>query len=55
MLRRFSLSEERGFGLDTSSVTTEVVPLVLSPAKGFELKRVDELATSQELTTPSRW
>jgi KUP system potassium uptake protein len=55
MLRRFSLSEERGFGLDTSSVTTEVVPLVLSPAKGFEMKRVDDHLPSSELVTPSRW
>jgi KUP system potassium uptake protein len=55
MLRRFSLSEERGFGLDTSSVTTEVVPLILSPAKGFELKRVDDLPTTSEIVTPSRW
>ncbi len=55
MLRRFSLSEERGFGLDTSSVTTETVPLVLSPAKGFELKRVDDQPSSSEIITPSRW
>lgn len=55
MLRRFSLSEERGFGLDTSSVTTETVPLVLSPAKGFELKRVDDQPVPPEIITPSRW
>lgn len=55
ILRRFSLSEERGFGLDTSSVTTETVPLVLSPAKGFELKRVDDHPSSPEIITPSRW
>jgi len=55
MLRRFSLSEERSFGLDTSSVTTEVVPLVLSPAKGFELKRVDESPSTGELVAPTKW
>jgi KUP system potassium uptake protein len=55
MLRRFSLSEERSFGLDTSSVTTETVPLVLSPAKGFELKRVDDQPSTPEIITPSRW
>jgi KUP system potassium uptake protein len=55
MLRRFSLSEERGFGLDTSSVTTETVPLVLSPAKGFELKRVDDQPSSSEIAPPSKW
>lgn len=41
-LRGLSLSEERSFGLDTSSVTKEIVPLVLSPAKDFELRRVDD-------------
>ncbi|MCF8254421.1 MAG: KUP/HAK/KT family potassium transporter [Bacteroidia bacterium] len=37
---RFSLSEENAFGLDTSSVTVEKVPLVISPMKEFKLKRV---------------
>jgi KUP system potassium uptake protein len=37
---RFSLSEENAFGLDTSSVTVEKVPLVISPIKEFKLKRV---------------
>jgi KUP system potassium uptake protein len=55
ILRRCSLSEERSFGLDTSSVTTEIVPLVLSPAKGFELKRVDESSSTGELAAPSKW
>lgn len=41
-LRRFSLSEERSFGLDTSSVTKEVVPLVISPARNFDLTRVED-------------
>jgi KUP system potassium uptake protein len=42
LLRKASLSEESSFGLDTSAVTKEVVPLVLSPAKDFNLQRVDE-------------
>jgi KUP system potassium uptake protein len=37
---RFSLSEERAFGLDTSSVTVEKVPLVISPMRDFKLTRV---------------
>jgi KUP system potassium uptake protein len=37
---RLSLSEERAFGLDTSSVTIEKVPLVVSPMRDFKLKRV---------------
>ena len=39
-LKRFSLSEEESFGLDLSSVTTEKVPLVISPLKKIDLRRV---------------
>jgi KUP system potassium uptake protein len=35
-----SLSEERAFGLDTSSVTVEKVPMILAPAEEFTLKRI---------------
>ncbi|MFN4895475.1 MAG: KUP/HAK/KT family potassium transporter [Pseudomonadota bacterium] len=42
LLRKVSLSEESSFGLDTSAVTKEIVPLVLSPAKDFNLSRVDD-------------
>ena len=41
-LRNLSLTEERSFGLDTSSVTKELVPLVLSPTRDFELRRVED-------------
>ena len=41
-LDRFSLSEEKAFGLDTSSVTVEKVPLVITPTREFKLKRVYE-------------
>lgn len=39
-LRNFSLSEERAFGLDTSSVTVEKVPMVVAPIREMNLKRV---------------
>ncbi len=39
-LKRISLSEERAFGLDTSSVTIEKVPLVVSPVADVHLKRI---------------
>jgi KUP system potassium uptake protein len=42
LLRKVSLSEESSFGLDTSAVTKEVVPLVLSPAKDFNLMRIED-------------
>ncbi len=41
MLRNFSLSEERGFGLDASFVTTERVPLIISGTKEVNIKRVN--------------
>lgn len=39
-LKRVSLSEERAFGLDTSSVTIEKVPLIVSPVADINLKRI---------------
>ncbi len=42
LLKHLSLSEEKAFGLDTSSVTVESVPLIIAPPKGeLNLKRVD--------------
>ncbi|HQW00791.1 MAG TPA: KUP/HAK/KT family potassium transporter, partial [Bacteroidia bacterium] len=38
--KRVSLSEERAFGLDTSSVTIEKVPLIVSPIGEVNLKRI---------------
>ncbi|HSZ72611.1 MAG TPA: KUP/HAK/KT family potassium transporter [Cytophagaceae bacterium] len=40
ILRRMSLSETSAFGLDTSTVTVEKVPLVIAPVAGVNLKRV---------------
>ncbi|MBA3970544.1 MAG: KUP/HAK/KT family potassium transporter [Bacteroidetes bacterium] len=39
-LKHFSLSEEKAFGLDTSSVTVETVPLIITPPKELNLKRI---------------
>ncbi|MES2138167.1 MAG: KUP/HAK/KT family potassium transporter [Bacteroidota bacterium] len=39
-LKRLGLSEAKAFGLDTSSVTTEAVPLIITPPKEINLKRV---------------
>lgn len=39
-LKHLSLSEARAFGLDSSSVKIEKFPLVISPPKDFNLKRV---------------
>lgn len=39
-LKKFSLSEERGFGLDSSNVKIEQVPVIIVPPKDVELKRV---------------
>lgn len=36
-----SLSEEKGFGLDTSNVTMEKFPLIVSPVTSIKLKRIE--------------
>ncbi|MDB5013769.1 MAG: potassium transport protein Kup [Daejeonella sp.] len=40
ILKKFSLSEERGFGLDSSFVTVERVPLIVSAQESSELTRI---------------
>lgn len=42
ILKRISLSEERGFGLDPSDVTLEKYPIVVSSASNMNLKRVGD-------------
>jgi KUP system potassium uptake protein len=39
-LKRFSLSEAKAFGLDSSSVKVEKFPMIISPPKVVNLKRV---------------
>lgn len=40
-LKEISLSEERGFGLDTSYVTVEKFPLIVSPVTNINLNRLE--------------
>jgi KUP system potassium uptake protein len=40
LLRRFSLSEAKAFGLDSSSVKVEKFPMIINPPKDLRLKRV---------------
>ena len=40
LLKELSLSEERGFGLDPSSVTIEKFPLIVAPVSTIKLKRI---------------
>ncbi len=40
ILKRFSMSEARAFGLDSSSVKVEKYPMVISPPKELNLKRI---------------
>lgn len=42
LLKKVSLSEERGFGLDPSDVTLEKYPIIVSSVADYSLKRVDE-------------
>lgn len=39
-LKKISLSEERGFGLEQSSVTIEKFPLIVAPVRKLKLKRI---------------
>jgi KUP system potassium uptake protein len=39
-LKEISLSEERGFGLDTSNVAVEKFPLIVAPVSNIRLKRI---------------
>jgi KUP system potassium uptake protein len=41
-IKEISLSEEKGFGLDTSYVTVEKFPLIVSPVTKIKLNRVEE-------------
>jgi KUP system potassium uptake protein len=41
-IKSASLSEERGFGLESSNVTIEKFPLIVSPTPIVKLKRIDE-------------
>lgn len=40
-LKHFSISEEAAFGLDTSSVLVEKVPIVIAPPKEMKMKRIE--------------
>jgi KUP system potassium uptake protein len=42
ILKRISLSEERGFGLDPSDVTLEKYPIIVSSVNEVNLKRTDD-------------
>jgi KUP system potassium uptake protein len=39
-IKDFSLSEEKGFGLDSSTVKIEKFPLVVGPTSNIRLKRI---------------
>jgi KUP system potassium uptake protein len=41
-LKDVSLSEERGFGLDVSTVTIEKFPLIVAPVTNLKLKRIED-------------
>lgn len=40
MIKEISLSEEKGFGLDTSNVVVEKFPLIVAPVSNLKLKRI---------------
>jgi KUP system potassium uptake protein len=40
-MKKMSLSEEKGFGLDSSSVKIEQFPLVIHAPEKIEMRRID--------------
>ena len=48
LLKKFSLSEEKGFGLDSSSVKIEKFPLVLNPPESIVMTRLKDRKNSVE-------
>jgi KUP system potassium uptake protein len=44
-LKEASLSEERGFGLDTSYVVVEKFPLIVAPVTNVHVKRIERLTS----------
>jgi KUP system potassium uptake protein len=40
-IKNVSLSEEKGFGLDTSNVTVEKFPLIVAPVGDIKLQRIE--------------
>lgn len=48
LLKKFSLSEEKGFGLDSSFVTVEKFPLVVSPVSTLNLRRIEKEVYNDE-------
>lgn len=47
--KEFSLSEEKGFGLDSSTVTIEKFPLIVAPVTNLKLKRIFEESDESSL------
>ena len=41
ILKKLSLSEQKGFGLDNSSVKVEQFPMVLHPVENIDMKRIE--------------
>jgi KUP system potassium uptake protein len=39
-IKKISLSEERGFGLEQSNVTVEKFPLIVAPVRKLKLDRI---------------
>lgn len=48
-LKKISASPEKWFGLDTSIVRAEKVPLIIRPITGINLQRIDDLYDQQHL------
>jgi KUP system potassium uptake protein len=41
LLKRFSIADEKAYGLDYHNVTTEQIPLIVQPAEDLTLVRIN--------------
>jgi KUP system potassium uptake protein len=46
-IKEIGLSEERGFGLDTSNVQVEKFPLIVAPVSNLKLTRIEQYSADQ--------
>lgn len=54
LLKKLSLSPEKAYGLETSSVFTEKFPLIVKPVTGLSLRRIDDFHSQPTEDPPAQ-
>ncbi len=52
LLKKLSLSPEKAYGLETSSVFVEKFPLIVKPVAGLNLRRIEDTSPHHDTTPP---